>query len=419
MSSAVGISLYHLPTVTHFEVALAARYSVLHLVSDDSFQRIPDLQSRFEAEQPHFLSEFTLTHVFVGANPIPASQWLAAEKTSAKVYWYGPEDNDCPVISNKSVSEFPYYLIYEREVLVQAGNTFPSSFSAVITELEERKLRGLAEAATSLRGSDISSQVIISLLLTDLIANLPLPQLIPPPPTRPSPIPLLTAETEQVLSDQQAQIELLKRQVAIREKEVEELRFFAATNPAYIAEQAHRKQDAQIAIAKTSIPFLPPEAGDFWNEEQDEDLAAYPNSQLQDISAVKGLWILSAENEIRQGPQQFRSSQAFSTSSKQSFLEPLPSVRSPKPVFGGQSPVPTSKASSFLEQRQRHLEKLMEKQPIGRDGKRLPIPRLSRSDHKSTPSLKKVPSYRKNALAASELQTPFAGRNRLPYGGSK
>jgi len=418
MNSTVGIQLYHLPTVTSLELALVARYSVLHLVNDDTFNLIPEFQSRFEAEQPHFACEFSLSHVFVGANPIPASQWLASEKTSAKVHWYGPEDSDCPVISNKSVSGFPYFLVYEREALVQASPSFPPSFSVLITELEERKLRGLAEAATSLRVSDISSQVIISLLLTDLISTLPYPQPVPTSPVRPSPIPILSPDTEKVLSDQQAQIEALKRQVAVREKEVDELRMFAATNPAYQAEQSRRKQDAQIAQAKASIPFLPPEPGDFWNEEQDEDFAAYPNSQLQDISAVKGLWILSAENEIRPAPQPFRSSQAFSMSSKQSYMiESIPSVRSPKPAPGGQSPVPTTKASSFLEQRQRHLDKLMEKQPIGRDGKRLPMPRLSRSDHKSTPTLKKVTSYRKNALASSELQTPFASRSRMTYGG--
>ena len=412
MSTGTSIPLYHLPPVVRLDLVLPTRYAVLHLVNDDTYRLITDLQARFEDEQSSLTDDFTLTHVFIGANPVTVSQWLQSEKSTAKVYWYGPEDSDCPVISNKSVSDYPYYLVYEKESLIQARTTFPPTFESLITELEERKLRGLAEAATSLRPSDISSPVIVSLLLHDFLSHLPLPDSSPPIP----PPPPILSETEQLLSAQKAEIEALKLQVAMREKEVEDLRTLTHSNPVFLSEQTKQKQE--IAQAKVIVPLIPPpEVGDFWNEEPDEELAAYPNSQLQDISAVKGLWILSAENEMKQPPvQQFRSSNAFSmASSMQSLVQDsFPSARSPKiPLANMQTPKHTSKASSFLEQRQRHLEKMMEKQPLGRDGKRLPLPRVSNGSHKSTPSLKKTPSYRKNALVASEFQTPLGSRSRF------
>lgn len=149
----------------------------------------------------------------------------------------------------------------------------------------------------------------------------------------------------------------------------------------------------------THVPVVPPEVADFWNEEPEDDPYTNPSAyQLNEIAGGgRGLWILSAETEIHATPRpmpQLYASNAFSTSSKQASVERVP---------GAKSPVET-KASSFWEQKQKHLAKLMEKQPLGRDGKRLPMPKLSasRASHemRSTPNIKKA-SFRKNALTSS------------------
>lgn len=220
----VSIPLYHIPPVTRFQLSFAGRFTVLHVVTDEEWDSVASVQRAYEQERETLDVELSLIHVLVSPNPLQASMNLADTQSAARVYWYGPDDSDCPVISNKAIPEFPYFLVYEQEALVLATSEF-EGFGKVVVEIEHRRLRGLAEAATNVRRADISSEVVVSSLLRDLLQSLVFPS--QPAAVAPPPPPALPSDAEELLKQQKDLIEKLKFEVNVREKEVEELRVYA------------------------------------------------------------------------------------------------------------------------------------------------------------------------------------------------
>lgn len=110
---------------------------------------------------------------------------------------------------------------------------------------------------------------------------------------------------------------------------------------------------------------------DFWKIKHEDP------SEFDEIANTESLWITNIEG----------------TNSKKGLL----------PKFEHQSPiVGTRKINSTLKsQQEKHLKAMQEKQPTGRDGKKLPIPRQSLTS--SVSSLNPKLSARKNLAASQKL----------------
>lgn len=99
-----------------------------------------------------------------------------------------------------------------------------------------------------------------------------------------------------------------------------------------------------------------PKGEDFWTtvEDDTDSPTIQTSNQFHQLAGSKTLWIVSAEASQR--------------SSVKSSLPELPTVASPRSTKG-----------TFYEQQQRHVQMMALKQPLGRDGKPLPLLKITNS----------------------------------------
>lgn len=106
---------------------------------------------------------------------------------------------------------------------------------------------------------------------------------------------------------------------------------------------------------------------DFWTtgEDESESPTLQSSNQFHELAGTKALWIVSAEASQR-------------SSLKPAISDP-PNITSPR-----------NGKSSFYEQQQRHVQLMALKQPLGRDGKPLPLLKLTNSHSAAALSGKKT-----------------------------
>jgi hypothetical protein len=108
--------------------------------------------------------------------------------------------------------------------------------------------------------------------------------------------------------------------------------------------------------ASFGVTALIPKREDFWTTEEDDtdSPTVQTSNQFHELAGSKTLWIVTAEASQR--------------SSIKPSLPEMPTLASPR-----------SSKGTFYEQQQRHVQMMALKQPLGRDGKPLPVLKMTNS----------------------------------------
>lgn len=101
---------------------------------------------------------------------------------------------------------------------------------------------------------------------------------------------------------------------------------------------------------------------DFWKFQEEDD-----QSKSEDLVG-KGLWIMNLDTELKSNLS----------------LPALPKLKSPNAIIK-----PINK-SNLEEHKEKFLKNMQQKQPIGRDGKRIPLPSISTKSNKLAKSMSKL-----------------------------
>jgi hypothetical protein len=125
---------------------------------------------------------------------------------------------------------------------------------------------------------------------------------------------------------------------------------------------------------------IPPEDYEFWHTTVEEQEGEGREVKFDDIAKNKGLWIVTMEGN----PPAVDSKEAtttnplYSTASKMKTTLPTYAFQPSQttlPVKKKQPVKEPQRTDNFEAQRAKHVAVLGERMPVGRDGKRLPLPK--------------------------------------------
>lgn len=192
---------------------------------------------------------------------------------------------------------------------------------------------------------------------------------------------------QKLCEEQRQLIETLQKQLAEKIEEAEEWRLklwglCRELTPSYQAEQRKLQQQKDYEHKMRDRPKpaaqIPPEDYDFWHTTVEEQEGEGREVKFDDIAKSKGLWIVSMEeNTLGIEPKKEKSATVspFNTTvkSKASVTSTVfQPAQSTKKLIVREPP---QKKDNFEAQRAKHQATLGERMPMGRDGKRLPMPK--------------------------------------------
>ncbi|CAG9320052.1 unnamed protein product [Blepharisma stoltei] len=154
--------------------------------------------------------------------------------------------------------------------------------------------------------------------------------------------------------DYKVEIASLRSMLQAKEDQISQLQVMLEGVPTHGATRNKVKKVKRINEVTNSFPQ---EDIDFWKSSDDNDI--YNEAvKFEDIAASKNLWIMNIDKKLR--------TKSPSPSSKRSTPSPPPL----KPRSKGTKEIALK---SLKLAQERHMKKQAEKNPIGRDGKRLPL----------------------------------------------
>mmetsp|Transcript_14687 Transcript_14687/g.27216 ORF Transcript_14687/g.27216 Transcript_14687/m.27216 type:complete len:279 (-) Transcript_14687:1317-2153(-) len=196
----------------------------------------------------------------------------------------------------------------------------------------------------------------------------------------------------QTLCEEQRQlIETLRSQLAEKTEEAEEWRLKLEMTPSYQTElrkmQQQKEYDRKMRERPKPAAQIPPEDYDFWHTTIEEQEGEGREVKFEDIAKSKGLWIVSME-EAALGVEAKKDTSVtaspFGTTLKKTsaltgnVFQPSQTSQPTQPTQPGRKQLPKElpmRKDNFEAQRAKHQQTLGERMPLGRDGKRLPMPK--------------------------------------------